>query len=158
MRMFDYNYIHPGFIFIPCLYITPGGLRAQYLIPNLMPKCECLSIHSSLLFEPRHHAIPRNQRKQSLCRTETNYRPQAPLPNLLEKIFPHWAGFVTESGPQISPYPVPIFRVNLCPFNYGIKVILFRNWQQTPTSSSQICSTPILPPCNPSGSPSRSKP
>jgi hypothetical protein len=85
MRMFDYNYIHPGFIFIPCLNMTPGGLRAQYLIPNLMPKCEWLSIHSSLPFEPRHHTIPRNQRKQSLCRTETNCRPQAYLPNPLKK-------------------------------------------------------------------------
>jgi hypothetical protein len=37
-------------------------------------------------------------------------------------------------------------------------VILFRNWLQLPTSSSQICSTPILSPCNPSESPSRSKP
>jgi hypothetical protein len=95
--------------------MTPGGLRAQYLIPNLTPKCECLSIHSSLPFEPRHHAIPRNQRKQSLCRTETNCRPQAPLPNLLEKIFPHWAGFVTDSGPQISPSLIPIFGVNSAP-------------------------------------------
>jgi hypothetical protein len=158
MRMFDYYYIHPGLIFIPCLSMTPGGLRAQYSIPNLTLKCECLSIHSSLPFEPRHHAIPRNQRKQSLCRTETNCRPQAPLPNLLEKIFPRWAGFVTDSGPQISRSLVPIFGVNIFPFNYGIKVILFRNWLQTPTSSSKICSTPILPPCNPSGSPSRSKP
>jgi hypothetical protein len=112
MRMCDSNYIHPGFIFIPCLSMTPGGLRAQYLIPNLMPKCECLSIHLSLPFEPRHHAIPRNQRKQSLCRTETNCRPQAPLPNLLEKILPRWAGFVAKSGPQISPSLVPIFGVN----------------------------------------------
>jgi hypothetical protein len=31
----DYNYIHLGFIFIPCRDMTPGGLRAQYLIPNL---------------------------------------------------------------------------------------------------------------------------
>jgi hypothetical protein len=44
---FDYNYIHPGFIFIPCRGMTPGGLRAQYLIPNLSPKCECLSTNSS---------------------------------------------------------------------------------------------------------------
>jgi hypothetical protein len=85
MRMFDYNYIHPGFIFIPYFNMTPGGLRAQYLIPNLMPKCECLSIHSSLLFEPHHHAIPRNQRKQSFCRTETNCQPQASPSNLLKK-------------------------------------------------------------------------
>jgi hypothetical protein len=86
--MFDYNYIHPRFIFIPCPGMTPDGLRAQYLIPNLMPKCECLSIHSFLPLGPRHHAIPRNQRKQSLCRTEANCRPQTSLPNLLKKSSP----------------------------------------------------------------------
>jgi hypothetical protein len=84
-KMCEYNYIHPGFIFIPCRGMISGGLRAQYLIPNLTPKCECLSIHSSLPLGPRHHAIPQNHRKQSLCRTEANCRPQAPLPNLLKK-------------------------------------------------------------------------
>jgi hypothetical protein len=158
MRMCDYNYIHPGFIFISCPGMTPGGLRTQYLIPNLTPKCECLSIHSSLLLGPRHHAIPRNQCKQSLCRTEANCRPQASLPNLLKKSSSAGPDFFTKLGPQIRLSPVPIFGVNICPFNYGIKVILFRNWPQLPTSSSQICSTPILYPRNPSESPSRSKP
>jgi hypothetical protein len=96
---FDYNYIHPGFIFIPWRGMTLGGLRVQYLIPNLSPKRECLSIHLSLPLGPRHHAIPRNQRKQSLCRTEINCRPQAPLPNLFKETFllsdrffsPSWA-------------------------------------------------------------------
>jgi hypothetical protein len=60
-------------------------------------------------------------------------------------------------GPQIRLLPVPNFGVNICPFNYGIKVILFRNWLQSPTSSNWIGSTPILSPCNPSEPPSRSK-
>jgi hypothetical protein len=34
---FDDNYIHPGSTFIPCRGMTPDGLRAQYLIPNLSP-------------------------------------------------------------------------------------------------------------------------
>jgi hypothetical protein len=96
---FDYNYIHPGFIFIPCRGMTPGGLRAQYLIPNLSPKRECLSIHSSLPLEPRHHAIPRNQRKQSLCRTKANCRPQVLLPNPFEETFLLWTGFFYQAGP-----------------------------------------------------------
>jgi hypothetical protein len=133
---FDYNYIHPGFIFIPCRGMTPGGLRAQYLIPNLSPKRECLSIHSSLPLGPRHHAIPQNQRKQSLCRTEANCRPQVSLPNPFEETFLLWTGFFTKLGPQIRLLPVPNFGVNICLFNYGIKVILFRNWLQLPTSSS----------------------
>jgi hypothetical protein len=96
---FDYTYIHPGFIFIPCLGMTPGGLRAQYLIPKLTPKCECLSIHSSLPLGPRHHAIPRNQRKQFPCRTEAKL-PTASisaesfwrnLPSLDGIFLPSWA-------------------------------------------------------------------
>jgi hypothetical protein len=110
--MCEYNYIHPGFIFIPCPGMTPGGLRAQYFIPNLTPKCECLSVHSSLLLGPRHHAIPRNQRKQSACRTEANCRPQASLPNLLKKFSSPGRDFFTRLGPQIRLPPVPIFGVN----------------------------------------------
>jgi hypothetical protein len=158
MRMFDYHYIHPGFIFIPCLGMTPGGLRAQYLIPNLTPKCECLSIHSFLPLGPRHHAIPRNQRKQFLCRTEAKLPTASISAESFEEILLRWTGFFTKLGPQIRLPPVPIFGVNICPFNYGIKVILLRNWLQLPTSSSQICSIPILSPCNPSESSSRSKP
>jgi hypothetical protein len=112
MKMCEYNYIHPGFIFIPCRGMTPGGLRAQYLIPKLTPKCECLSIHSSLPLGPRHHAIPQNQRKQSLCRTEANCRPQAPLPNLLKKSSSARRDFFTKLGPQIRLPSVPNFGVN----------------------------------------------
>jgi hypothetical protein len=155
---FEYNYIQPGFIFIPCRSMTPGGLRVQYLIPNLSPKRECLSIHSSLPLGPRHHAIPQNQCKQSLCRTEANCRPQAPLPNLLKKPSFSRTDFSTKLGPQIRLLPIPNFGVNICPFNYGIKVILFPNWLQLPTSSNWICSTLILSLRNPSEPPSRSKP
>jgi hypothetical protein len=110
--MFDCNYIHPGFIFIPCPSTTPSALRAQYLIPNLTPKCECLSIHSSLPLGPRHHAIPRNQRKQSLCRTEAKLPTASISAESSEEIFLHWTGFVTKLGPQIRLSPVPIFGVN----------------------------------------------
>jgi hypothetical protein len=44
-----------------------------------------------------------------------------------EEIFLCRTEFVTKLGPQISLLPVPIFGVNICPFSYGIKVILFRN-------------------------------
>jgi hypothetical protein len=39
--------------------------------------------------------------------------------------------FITKLGPQVSLSPVPFFGVNICPFNYEIKVILFRNWPQS---------------------------
>jgi hypothetical protein len=119
---------------------------------------ECLSIHSSLPLGPRHHAIPQNQRKQSLCRTQAYCRPQAPLSNLLKKPSFSRTDFFTKLGPQIRCLPVPNFGVNICPFNYGIKVILFRNWLQLPTSSNWICSTLILSLRNPSEPSSRSKP
>jgi hypothetical protein len=111
--MFDYNYIHPGFIFIPCPNMTPSGLRAQYLIPNLMPKCECLSLHSSL---PSARATS--------ARDSANPAQTVPLPNgntlptvgtsteSSEEIFPCRTRFVTKLGPQISLFPVPIFGVN----------------------------------------------
>jgi hypothetical protein len=76
----------------------------------------------------------------------------------LKKPYFFWTDFFTRLGPQIRLHHVPNFSVNICPFNYEIKVILFRNWLQLPTSSSQICSTPILSPRNPSEPPSRSKP
>jgi hypothetical protein len=44
-----------------------------------------------------------------------------------EEIFPAEWHFVTKLGPQVSPFHVPIFGVNICPFNYKIKVILFRS-------------------------------
>jgi hypothetical protein len=96
---FDYHYIHPGSIFIPCHSMTPNGLRAQYLIPNFISKCDRLSIHSSPPLGPRHHAIPQNLRKQSLCRTEANCRPRAPLPNLSEETFLLPNGFSHQARP-----------------------------------------------------------
>jgi hypothetical protein len=38
-----------------------------------------------------------------------------------EEIFPAEWHFVTKLGPQVSPFPVTIFGVNICPFNYGRK-------------------------------------
>jgi hypothetical protein len=113
MRMFDYNYIHLGFIFIPCPNMTPGGLRAQYLIPNLMPKCECLSIHSSL---PSARATsvrgPANP-AQTVLLPNVNILPTAGTSiESSEEIFPCRTGFATKLGPQISLFPVPIFGVN----------------------------------------------
>jgi hypothetical protein len=127
MKMCEYNYIHPGFIFILCHGMTPDGLQAQYLIPNSTPKCECLSIHSSLLLGPRHHAIPRNQSKQFPCRTEAKLPTASISFESFAEILLRWTGFFTKLGPQIRLPPVPIFGVNICPFNYEIKVILFQN-------------------------------
>jgi hypothetical protein len=128
MRMFDINYIHPVFIFIPCLNTTPSGLRAQYLIPNLMPKCECLSIHSSLLsIRATSPCDPANPAQTVLLPNGNKLPTAGTSAESSKEIFPCRTEFVTKFGPQISILPVSIFGVNTCPFNYGIKVILFRN-------------------------------
>jgi hypothetical protein len=128
MRMFDYNYIHPGFIFIPCPNMTPARLRARYFIPNLMLRCECLSIHSSLLSARATSARDPANPAQTVLLPNGNILPTAGTSaESSEEIFPCRIRFVTELGPQISLFHVPIFGVNICPFNYGIKVILFRN-------------------------------
>jgi hypothetical protein len=49
------------------------------------------------------------------------------LPNPLRRIFLAEWYFITKISPAVSLFPVPFFGVNICPFNYGIKVILFRN-------------------------------
>jgi hypothetical protein len=49
-----------------------------------------------------------------------NSRPQMPLPNALRKTYAEWCSS-TKFGPHVSQFPVPIFSVNICPFNYGIK-------------------------------------
>jgi hypothetical protein len=54
-------------------------------------------------------------------------RPQATFTDSFEEIFPSRMVFITKLGPQVSLSPVPFFGVNICPFNYGIKVILFQN-------------------------------
>jgi hypothetical protein len=109
---FEYNYIHPGFVFIPCHGMTPGGLRAQYLIPNLS-----LSVNAHPSIHPfrsghvitQSHEISANsplaERKQIvdrklLCRI------------LLEKPSFFWTDFFTRLSPQIRFPLVPNFGVN----------------------------------------------
>jgi hypothetical protein len=52
-------------------------------------------------------------------------QPQASFAESSEKIFLAEWYFITKLGPQVSLSPVPFFGVNICPFNYGIKMILF---------------------------------
>jgi hypothetical protein len=52
---------------------------------------------------------------------------KSPLPYpLIRFSLAEWY-LITKLGPEVSLSPVPFFGVNICPFNYGIKVILFRN-------------------------------
>jgi hypothetical protein len=93
--------------------MTPGGLRAQYLIPHLMPKCECLSIHSSLSSARATSARDPANPAQTVLLPNGNTLPTAGTSTeSFEEIFPCRAGSVTKLGPQISLFPVPIFGVN----------------------------------------------
>jgi hypothetical protein len=105
--------------------MTPDGLRAQYLIPNLSRSV--ISYPSNRPFRSGHVITqsrkisadsPPAERKQTADRE--------PLCQIfLEKPSFFRTDFFTKLGPQIRLLPVPIFGVNICPFNYGIKVILF---------------------------------
>jgi hypothetical protein len=127
MRMFRKNYIHPGSIFIPCHGMTLNGLRAQYLIPNL--SLNVIAYPSIRPFLSGH--VITQSRKISANSFLAERKPTA-VRELLCRIFlekPSFfrTDFFTKLGPQIRLLPVPNFGVNICPFKYGIKVILFRN-------------------------------
>jgi hypothetical protein len=109
---FDYNYIHLGSLFIPCHGMTPDGLRAQYLIPNLSRSV--ISYPSNRPFRSGHVITqsrkisadsPPAERKQTADRE--------PLCQIfLEKPSFFRTDFFTKLGPQIRLLPVPIFCVN----------------------------------------------
>jgi hypothetical protein len=107
--------------------MTSSGLRAQYLIPILSPSANAYpsirpfrSGHVTTQSREIIANSPFVERKQTadrklLCRI------------LLKKPSFFWMDFFTKLSPQIRLPPVPNFGVNICPFNYGIKVILFQN-------------------------------
>jgi hypothetical protein len=110
---------------------------------------------------PRHHVFP----KISPSKAQTASLPNdgaLPTASILYRFFwetfPSRMAFITKLGPQVSLSPVPFFGVNICPFNYGIKVILFRNWPQTlDVSKSNLFNTSFSF-SSPLESPLRSKP
>jgi hypothetical protein len=107
--------------------MTSNGLRAQYFTPNL-------SLSAIAYLSIRHfcsgHVI--TQSRKISANSFLAERKQIADRGLLCRIFPKkpsffQTDFFTELDPQIRLLPVPNFGVNICPFNYGIKVILFRN-------------------------------
>jgi hypothetical protein len=51
----------------------------------------------------------------------TDSRPQSIFADCFEEGLPAEWNLSTESGPLVSLSQVPIFGVNTCPFNFGIK-------------------------------------
>jgi hypothetical protein len=101
--------------------MTPDGLRAQYLIPNLSPSANAYpsirpfrSGHVTTQSREISANSPFAERKQTADR-KLLYR------ILLKKPSFFWTDFFTKLGPQIRLPSVPNFGVNICPFNYGIK-------------------------------------
>jgi hypothetical protein len=83
-----------------------------------------LSIHPFFIFKPRHHAFP----NASSSKRETDLLPNddiLPTADAFTECFEENllsnGALSTKLRPQVSLFPVSIFGVNICPFNYGIK-------------------------------------
>jgi hypothetical protein len=101
--------------------MTPDGLRAQYLIPNLSLSanaypsiCPLRSGHITTQSRKISANSPLAERKQTADR---KFFCRIPL----KKPSFFWTDFFIKLGLQIRLLPVPNFGVNICPFNYGIK-------------------------------------
>jgi hypothetical protein len=107
--------------------MTPNGLRAQYLIPNL--SLSAISYPSIRPFRSGHVIMQsRKISANSFLAERKQTADREPLCRIfLEKPSFFRTDFFTKLGPQIRLLPVPNFGVNICPFNYGIKVFLFQN-------------------------------
>jgi hypothetical protein len=121
-----------------------------------MPQHQCLSrthhqfvpsLRSSHVITHSRMLLPPSV-KQLFCRMTTYSRPQASLSNALRKTSCRWCS-LTKLGPQVSLFLVPIFGVNICPFNYGVKcdfiAELTINAQRPQAESVQH---PFFPPSN----------
>jgi hypothetical protein len=124
-----------GLYLYPCPNTTLGRLRVQHLLPKLMSRCQCPS-RTRHQFVPSlylGHVITYSWKPPFLSANSPfaewwRTADRKYLYRILWGDFPTEWRFFTKLGPQVSPFPVPIFGVNICPFSYGIKVILFRNW------------------------------
>jgi hypothetical protein len=98
-----------------------------------MLRRQCPSrIHHQLipsLYQATSPRIPENflLQAQTVLLLNDDVLPTASIFTESSEIFPAEWYFLTKLGPQVSPFPVPFFGVNICPFNYGIELILFRN-------------------------------
>jgi hypothetical protein len=145
-----------GLYLYPCPNTTPSRPRLQHLLPKLMPRRQCPSC-TRHQFVPSLHSghvitysrmLPLSSAKQPFCwmKVCSDYRH---LYRMLWGKFPAEWGFLTKLDPQVSLFPVPIFGVNICPFNYGIKgdfiPELIINAQRLQAESVQH---PFFPPSN----------
>jgi hypothetical protein len=123
-----------GLYLYPCPNMTPGRLRVQHLMSKLMLRRQCPSRICHQLVPSLYRATsPRIPENFPLKEQIVPLPNDGALPTASSFYRIPWEDlakwyFITKLGPQVSSFPVPFFGVNICPFNYGIKVILFQNW------------------------------
>jgi hypothetical protein len=117
-----------GLYLYPCPNTTPSRPQVQHLLPKLRPRrqCPCRTRHQFVPSLYSGHVImysrmlpfpsANNPSAEWWCATDRRY-----LYRILWGKFPTEWCFFTKLGLQVSFSPVPIFGVNICPFNYRIK-------------------------------------
>jgi hypothetical protein len=137
--------------------MTPSRPRLQHLLPkiNTMASCPSRTRHQFIaffIFNPRHHTFPNaflfhpwNNSSAEWWHTPDRIR----LYRMLwGKPSVEWCSSA-KFGLHVSLFPVQIFGVNICPFNYGIKgdfiLELTINTQRPQAESVQH---PFFPPPN----------
>jgi hypothetical protein len=133
--------------------MTPSRPRLQHLLPKINTMASCPSrirhqLTSFLISNPRHHALPNASAfiRVTVLLPNDDVLPTADASTeCFEKnLLPN--GVLLPNSAHMS---VPIFGVNICPFNYGIKgdfiPELTINTQRPQAKSAQH---PFFPPSN----------
>jgi hypothetical protein len=116
-------YLYPG------SNTTPSRPRLQHLLPkfNTMASCPSCIHHQFIPFfisNPRHHAFPNVFRSHPWNSSSAEWRCTPDRIHLYRMLWgkppAEWYPSA-KFGSHVSLFPVPIFVVNICPFNYGIK-------------------------------------
>jgi hypothetical protein len=144
-------YLNPG------SNTTPSRPQLQHLLPkiNTMASCSSRTRHQFVPFfivNPRHHAFPNAFYFHPWNSSPAEWRCTPDCRRLYRMLWgkpsAEWCSF-TKFGPHVSLFSVPIFGVNTCPFNYGIKgdfiLELTINTQRPQAESVQH---PFFPPSN----------
>jgi hypothetical protein len=139
-------YLYPG------SNTTPSRHRLQHLLPKINTMASCPSrIHHQLVFffisNPRHLALPNAFHVLPWNSSSAEWRCIPDRRRLYRMLWgkpsAEWYTSAKFSS-HVSLFPVPIFGVNICPYNYGIKWFYSGIDHKYSTSPGQICSTLVL--------------
>jgi hypothetical protein len=137
--------------------MTPSRPRLQHLLLKINTMASCPSrIHHQFIpffiFNPRHHTFPNAFHFHPWNSSSAEWRCTIDRRCLYRMLWgkppAEWCPSA-KFGSHVSLFPVPIFGVNICPFNYGIKGVfipeLTINTQRLQAKSVQH---PFFPPLN----------